>query len=404
MFQSPFERGTSPALRSGASLRMKYELMLREVWSGCRRTRRSDKGEWGIVMRGLIAVIIFLPVVLGSTLCAAPDTGRDSYLSYSDFIGLFPGAAGNIRRDGACVLMQRNGCRIIAVVCSERQTHIPLIFVNAETADKASGMARRITERIRCRYAVRPFEKREPWVVIICPCLSKSQKYTPNVLCSPNVFLFPGSAEKVRFIGWQGKSLRVRVDYEPELSQRRKAGTIEIVSDISRYNCSCVEFRLTKGNFSNDEMLEFVCERMSSVSSYISVKNGSRLRELKKRFPGYNILSYAHGADACVIRKRKICLVGSADAVAAYISPHRPIANFEFPANEIRDETGTETEEQPQNNEKNLASEQQVPAEVTKTPETREGKDNGDGKSLPPSPPSTVPEAINRYIRYLDTL
>ncbi len=421
MFQFPSEQVLPIALRLGTSLWIKCKLSLREVWLRCCRMHRSSECEWGTMMRRFTVVFILLLAVLDSTLCAVEDSRRDSYLLYSDFVGLFPGAEENVRHDGACVLMQQNGCRIIAVVCSDVPMHIPLIFVNAETADKASRMARWIAGKIRCKHAIRPFERRAPWVAIICPCRNESQRYTPNVLCTPNSLLLPSSEEKARFIGWQGKSLCVRVNYEPELSQRRKVGTIEIVSDISRDNCACVEFRFTKGNFNDDDMLEFICIRTSNVFSYTSTKRDSRLRELKKQFPGYSILHHPLGSEFCVIRKKKICFAGSADDIAAYISPRRKIANFDFSQNdEVRDENDTETVKQPQNNEKTLASGQQTSVEATKTPKSHGDEDDGDGELLtPPSPsaqtnvqvnkraeppPSTVPEAINRYVQYLNTL
>ncbi len=362
-------------------------------------------------MRRLIVLLLLLLGVVGwGGMRAEGRTDKDACLTLQKFFELMPGAEKNSNRDGACYLMRWNGCRIIAVVCTYGSEHVPLIFINADSKEDATRKAWQIAEKIPCSRRVCLFEKREPWVAIICPCLSESQRYTANVLR-----LF------TRFIGWQGKLLRAQTVYRPSPDGRSKmhSATIETVLDITESKCTRGEFRSVKGRLDDDEIKNFIDSQMSGVSSYMPELSGREKKALREKFPGYEILAYSTITNTCIVRKGKAYHAGSIDAVAEYIENAHSITEFEYPKEEI-EKAVPETDEEFRKDNKALAEEQSTPGGDAEkdassqesggkvsfaVPRTDERAKNADaGHEAAEAPPKTVQEAIDNYIRFLNKL
>lgn len=382
------------------------------------KTEAKGRGGEGwirreMVRRLVVLVLLMLGMVSGE-LRAEGNTDGDACLSLRGFLDAIPGAGEKSNQDGSCYLVRWDGCRIIAVVCTYEKAHVPLIFVNADTKEGAVKVARQLVAKIPCSSSIRPFEKREPWVAILCPCLSESQRYTPNVL------LYPNGGKNTRFIGWQGKLLRAQIECESTDNRGRKRDAfVEIVLDITEARCSRGEFRAVKGRLEDDEIKEIVSSRMSNVSSYMPDLSGRERRALKEKFPGSEVLAYSTVTNTCIVRKGKTFHAGAIDLVSDYISTARSVAEFEYPDEEIKN-GASETEGMSPKGEKALVEERPSPEGEVKPEGTQKGEgevpvadksasgragENDVGNEAvetPETPPKTVQEAISNYIRFLN--
>ena len=222
-----------------------------------------------------------------------------------------------------------DGCRIVAVSTPYSSGRIELIFVNAPKKAAAVKFASKLAAQLSTKCQVTPFEGSEPWVAIICPLTGLSRQF------SPSLFLYPGKGKDVRFIGWQGKLLRVQMEYKSTNYLRKKhRGIAEMLVDLTTTNIDHVEFRLSKGHLENEDMKDFICSRIMNSSHYLPEFIGRQKSELRTKFPGYELISYSVSSDFCIANKGKVFHAGSIEAVADYISSKHSIARFSFPEEE----------------------------------------------------------------------
>lgn len=296
-------------------------------------------------MRGLIVLLLLVAVaVLTNYASAAEDRESSSSIRLYDFKEKFPEAA----KDGECYLLKLNDCHIVAVSSPYASGQIELIFVNAKKKSAAQKVAQELAAALSSKCRVMPFEGREPWAAIICPTENKNRRYSTSLI------LYPDGGRSVRFVGWQGKLLRVQVDYSvSNYARKKRRGVIEMLLDVTSSSLSHVEFRIVQGRLDEEDMVDFLDSRFPNSSSYLPMFSSREEREVRSKFPGCDLVVYSMSSDFCVANKKgKTYHVGTIDGVSAYLRSKHPIAKFNFPEENMdwpskriaQDETSTDSE------------------------------------------------------------
>lgn len=288
-------------------------------------------------MRGLIVLLLLVAVaVLTNYASAAEDRESSSSIRLYDFKEKFPEAV----RDGECYLLKLNDCHIVAVSSPYASGQIELIFVNAKKKSAAQEVAKELAKELSSKCRVVPFKGSAPWVAIICPTENKNRRYATSLI------LYPDGGRSVRFVGWQGKLLRVQVNYS-------RRSVIEMLLDVTSSSLSHVEFRIVHGNLDEEDMVDFLDSRFPNSSSYLPMFSSREEREVRSKFLGWDLVVYSMSSDFCVANKKgKTYHVGTIDGVSAYLRSKHPTAKFNFPEENMdwpskriaQDETSTDSE------------------------------------------------------------
>ena len=287
-------------------------------------------------MRSLTVLLLFIAVaLLTNHFASAEDRESSSDVSVYDFREKFPDAV----EDGECYLLKLDGCRVVAVSTPYASGRIELMFVNAKKKSDAQKVAKELAKELSSKCRVVPFEGSAPWVAIICPTENYSRRYSTSLI------LYPDGGRNVRFVGWQGKLLRVQMDYSNYStsthserdafvpSYRKKGrGVIEILLDVTSSSLSHVECRIAKGRLDGEHIADFLDNRLLNSSSYLPEFSSREKSELRSKFPGCDLIAYSTSADFCIANKKgKTYHVGTIDGVSAYLCSKHPIAKFNFP-------------------------------------------------------------------------
>ncbi len=275
-------------------------------------------------MRSLIVLLLFIAVaLLTNHFASAEDRESSSDVSVYDFKEKFPDAV----EDGECYLLKLEGCRVVAVSTPYASGRIELIFVNAKKKSAAQKVAKELAKELSSKCRVVPFEGSDPWVAIICPTENYSRRYSTSLI------LYPDGGRNVRFVGWQGKLLRVQMDYSTsDYVRKKRRGVIEILLDVTSSSLSHVECRITKGRLDEEDIADFLDNRLLNSSSYLPEFSSREKSELRSKFPGCDLIAYSTSADFCIANKKgKTYHVGTIDGVSAYLCSKHPIAKFNFP-------------------------------------------------------------------------
>ena len=321
--------------------------------------------------------------------------------STEKFLELYPDAI----QEGNCYLLRLDDCNIIAVINDySNVSDIGIIFVQHKQKQKSQATAKKLAADIS-NSEIMPFVGGDGSTAIICPTTLLSMKSPLRVLLYPSVST---SKRAIQFFGWQGKSVKARIDLDAlpstssssssstsSSSRKKSKGIIEMTVNLEEALVTCAEFRISKGRIDADDMRDFIRARMcstitsSSMMPSLSVKGKKELRSL---YANNEIIAYSSSYDFCIVGKAKTYRAGTLDGVKDVVRNNKrdniafnfPTENLKWPHESARDEgddasgafaTAADTDDKPKRNSDTTSSGSKSVADTTEKPSGSRNKE-----------------------------
>lgn len=312
------------------------------------------------------------------------------------------------KKDGHCYLFQIDGCSVVASANNSDGTQVSYLFVSAPKKIGAEKTAQQFAKLYAPNALIVPFESGKAEGYLVQLSTSKwLDKSTDGLLGS----LLKLPASNIQTLIWRGKNLYIRVNHTVTSgygTNKKRKGVIEVSLDFSSPDPGIVEFRILKGNLSDEDVAEFIMLHMRGSSDYYNTLSENSFYD---KYFGTSFEPIVYTSSFSIIRKGRTYYAGSTTKlrIRSREASHASTARFRFPETVSSwPAPPSDTESKPTQLASHATQDASAPANATEVHSSSPVK-NATASSAPRTPQVKVGPAIDKPLEqafrdYLSTL